>query len=343
MLFEAEKAKAEGMEVFPWERERIADADPKLVAKMETVARQSVDGRLGETGTQIHDLIDKAFKECENDIERIPDWFVDNLPKIRSDIQPAAIRHARHIADMLANFRVNVIATEKQLSVVLRRETEMSPPVIGTMRYDLLGFGLNSLHIVDWKTGFKRRTMTETADSFQAQFGAWLLWQQKEYAEIETVHFWYYETLWGTKSYARFDRTQEHPRLPHLTTDVAIAGRVNSAVDAFLANRKDCWPLPDKCAWCDMIRYCPMANLEAAEIAKDPKGFIDKLVADEALLKRRKKTATEWIKAKGPLEGSKVVFSKKKPAERFTTEFQDKQRARGPARTGEAELDKHFG
>lgn len=241
---------------------------------------------------------------------------------------------------MISNFHVKIVGVEKQLSCVLMAATEKEPAVIATMRYDLLGFGNASLHIVDWKTGFKRRNSSETLDSFQAQFGAWMLWQQPEYAEIETVHFWYYETMWGTKAYARFDRDAEHPRIPHLTTNVAITGRINEAVKAFMLNNQEAWPLPEKCSWCSMIQFCKHANIEAKEIANDPKLFIDSLIVLEELCSRRKKIATEWIKAKGPIVGTKVTYTQKKPTERFTADFVDA--ARGPALTGEEELDGHF-
>jgi hypothetical protein len=334
MLYEALHAEATKYEVFWWEKNRIAGADPKLVEQIKKSASLSINSRLATVGTQIHDLFKRAFKECEGDMEKVPEWLAENLRTVRPDLNPMAIRHARHMADMMANFHVVPIGCEKQLSVLVR------PDLVLAMRYDLLAWGQNSLHIIDWKTGFKRRTSTEVLDSFQAQFGTWMLWQQKEYAEIETVHFWYYETLWGTKAYARFDRDAEHPRLPHLTTNVAITGRVNETVKAFLDNNQECWPLPDKCCWCDMIQFCKLASIEVKQIADDPKLFIDNLVVLDELCARKRKTATEWIKAKGPIEGTKVTYSRKQPSERFTGEFVD--RARGPVMTGEDELNGHF-
>lgn len=340
MLFEALRAKATKYEVFFWEKERIANADPKLIEQMQKVATLSSDAKLQTIGTQIHDLFKQAFTECEGNAEKIGEWLAEHLRLLRPDIQPMAIRHARHMADMIINFHVTPLGVEKQLSVVVLPASGDKPEVIVTMCLDLLGWGTNSLHILDWKTGFKRRTSTETADSFQAQFGSWMLWQQKEYVEIETVHFWYYETLWGSKAYARFDRDNEHPRIPHLTTNVAITGRINEAVKAFMTDNRECWPLPEKCCWCDMIAFCKLANIEAKEIANDPKAFIDNLIVLEELCARRKKAATDWIKAKGPIDGTKVTYTRKKPSERFTADFVEL--ARGPALTGDDELDGHF-
>ena len=344
MLWDALKAQANGLEVFFWESDRIKDADPKLIEMMKAVALQSTDSRLRESGSEIHDLLKRAFDECKNDINIVPEWFVDNLPKIKPNITPMAIRHARHAADMISEYHVNLIALEHQVSLVIIPETETTPAVIVTSRLDLLGAGKDNLnlHVMDWKTGFKRMTNQETAESFQAEFNSWLLFQQELYKEINTIHWWYFETMWGTKAYARFDRNEEHPRLPGLTTEVAIQGRVMSAVDLFLKNCKDAWPLPYSCSWCDMIRFCSLANMDAKEISDDPKFYVDRLVVTTALLKRRKAAATAWIKAKGPLVGTKVAYTKKIPQVKFSAGFEDLAKPKGPAKTGDASIDSHF-
>jgi len=342
MLWEALKAGATGLEVFPWEAERIKDTDPKLVEAMKSVILQSTDSRLCECGTEIHELLKKAFEECKNNLDIIPEWIVDNLPKIKPNISSMARRHARHAADMISEYHIDLIALEHQVSLVVYPETATTPAVIVTMKYDLLGSGKGNLHVMDWKTGFKRRTNQEAAESFQAEFGAWLLFQQEPYKEINTLHWWYFETMWGTKAYARFDRLEEHPRLPGLTTEKAIQGRVLSAVDLFLKNCKDAWPLPYTCSWCEMIRFCPLGNMDAKEIANDPKAYVDRMVVVRAWLKRQTATATAWIKAKGPLVGTKVAFTQKIPQERFSAGFEDLAKPKGPAKTGDESIDSHF-
>ena len=341
MIFESLKAEASGLEMFFWEKERITNADTALIERMKKSALYSTTNKACDIGTEIHSLIEQAFKACNNDLEVIPQWFVDNLPTIRPDIQPLAIQHARHVADTLANFHVNLLGIEQQLSIVFLPETPMRPAIIVTMRYDLLGSGIKSLHIADFKTGFKRRTNSETADSFQAQFGAWLLWQQPEYKEVLKVHFWFYESLWGTKAYACFDRDEEHPRLPGLTTQQAIQGRVKETVELFIRNNQEAWPTEDKCCWCGMLPFCKLADMEAKTIADDPKLYVDKMVVLDEMLGRMKKAATAWVKAKGAITGSKVIFTKKNPTERFTTCFEDKNKPT-VATTGDEELDSHF-
>lgn len=341
ILWDALKAKTEGYEIFDWEVERVTGADPVLIEKMQKVIDQSVDSKLAECGTQIHDLIDKAFNECKNDINLVPEWFVDNLPKIQPNIQPIALRHARHIADMISEYHVNIIGLEQQISLVIIPKTKTTPAVIATTRIDLLGSGKGNLHVVDWKTGFKRRSNSEAAESFQAGFIALLLFSQKEYKDINTIHFWHYETQWGTKAYVRFDRNEEHPRLPGLTTEVALKSRTTEAVNLFMKNSKDVWPLPDTCCWCDMIQFCPYASMGSKEIADDPKVFVDSLVVLTALVKARKQAATAYIKSHGAIEGTKVVFAKTIPQDKFTGGFQDKNKPKSGV-TGKENLDSHF-
>lgn len=325
ILWDCLKAIDEGMQLFPWEQVILDAADPALIAEMRKHIKQSTDGRLAECGIQIHDLIDKAFEECKNDIHQVPQWFVDNLPSIKPNIQPMAIKHARHVGDMIAEYHVALIGLELQISHDIVDETKDSPKITVTTRIDLLGSGKENLHVVDWKTGFKQRTNTEALDSFQAGFIAFILFKQKEYAEVNTIHFWYYETMFGTKAYARFDRNEEHPRLPGLSTELALQGRVLEAVKLFLGDCREPWPLPDACAWCDVIRFCPYASMEAKEIADDPTAFVDSLVALQQLCSRRKKALTTYLKGHGPVEGTKMVFDQKKPSGKFLTEFRDKE------------------
>ena len=322
MLHDALRAEAIGKAVFPWEAERIKDAPAELVDSLRKVALCGTKGELCEVGIHIHDIIDQAFKACENDLEKIPDWISDNIPRIRPDIQPDAIRAGRFIADQIADFHVPIIGVEKQIDFVLFPAVGSRPEVRVTMRVDLYGQGLNqSLHIWDWKSGYKQRTNSEAVDSFQGQCGAFIMWQQPAYKDVDIVHWWYLETRFGSRAYAKFDRRNEHPRLPHLTQQVAFGVRIEEAARMFLENRRDCWPLETKCCQCDFVRFCKLRHIDAAEIGDDPKLFIDKLASDIADVTRRKKAATAWVKEHGAIEGTACTYTRKPPTNRFTCEM----------------------
>jgi hypothetical protein len=273
-------------------------------------------------------------------LQIVPGWFVDNLPTLKPHVQAMAIRHARHVADMLADYHVSIIGSEMPIKMEIIAETETTPAIIGFTMIDLLGSGKENLHVHDWKTGFKRRSNSETLDSFQARFIAELLFC--EYQEVNTVHFWYMETMFGTKSYAKFERNEEHPRLPGLTTEVALKGQIKEAALIFQSGCKDACPMPESCLWCDMIYFCEHASMDAKEIADDPKEFVDGLIVLQQLCTKRKKAATIWIKGHGPIVGTKMTYGQKKPSNKFTADFQSNIQPKGPVETGNAELDGMF-
>jgi hypothetical protein len=342
VIFDALKAKETGYEVHDWEQKILDSAPPELIERMTKVAKQSTMGRLAECGIEIHKLIDRALEECANDLQIVPGWFVDNLPTIKPNISAMAERHARHVADMMADYHVSIIGSEMQISMVIIDETETTPAIIGTTCIDLLGSGKGNLHVADWKTGFKRRSNSETLDSFQARFICLLLFCQPEYAEVHTIHFWYYETMFGTKSYARFDRNEEHPRLPGLSTEVALKGQAKEAALVFQSGCKDAWPMPESCDWCDVIRFCPYASMDVKEIADNPKDYVDRLIVLQALCTRMKKAATGYCKGHGPIVGTKSTYAMKQPSNKFTCGIESNEKPLGPVETGNSDLDSHF-
>lgn len=336
MLLEAMRAKVAKHEVFPWEQEMLETAETDLIVDLGELARASQDSVLCEVGIELHALIQRAFKETEGDLEAVPEWFVDNLPKVRPDFQPEALVAGRHVADMLSNLHIGGILIEKQLDWCVRPPCKEHGGIVVTQCLDLYGQGLQrSIHVVDYKTGRKQRTNTDAQDSMQAETGAYLIWQQPEYAEVDVIHWWFYETRFGTKAYAKFERNAEHPRLPHLTTEKAIRERIQSAVQLFLDESRECWPEEKKCAYCDVISLCPNAHMNAKEVADDPKGFVDNLVVMIEYVKRKKTALTKYLRGHGTVAGSKVVFGKKAPSTDFRTEF------RAPDRDMKPVDDKH--
>jgi hypothetical protein len=350
-LLEALIAQAKGEKLFDWEVKRLAEADPKLIESLTPYVLCGMRNLICETGTEIHKIIDEAFETCKGDLEQIPSWIEDELPKCRPDLQPEVIVAGRHICDILADLHIKVLGTEVQMDFELFPETASRPAVIVTQAFDLIGQGIESLHILDWKTGHKRRTNSEAYDSFQGQCGALLCWKQKEYADVRKIYWWYHETRFGTRAFARFERDEYHPRLPHLTQEVAFEHRLEEAAKLLIADCRECWPLDTKCCWCDAIRWCPLAHADAKDIATDPKFFVDKLIVDSESVTKRRKAALEWLKAKGPIVGTKAVFKQKTPQSRFTGELEEIQtgkdysktvRVETPASTGDSTIDSFF-
>jgi len=350
ILFEAIKAASTGVKVFPWEEARVIAAKPELVEKMKSYTRCGMTSELCQTGIEVHLVIEKAFAECEGNLEIIPDWIVENIPKCRPDIQPHVIVAARHVCDMLADLHVRVIGTEQQMEWALFPEIGLRPAVVATQCLDILAEGLNqSLHSWDWKSGYKRWTNSQAWASFQGQCGALMMW--KSYPDVETIHWWYKCTRDGNTAYARYDRNKEHPRLPGLTQEVAFEARVKEAAKLLLNDNRECRPTEQKCLWCDFVIFCREAHIAAKEIADNPSLFIDRLMVDMMSVKRRKGQARAWVQAKGAIEGKDVVFCQKPPSKTFSCAMMDKEAAEDakkhikktkPEPTGDDEIDSFF-
>ena len=331
-LITAIEADDKGTPITEAQWTRIRAADIKLVARIKALVQDgrdllAVQDALPVCGTIIHKLIEEAFEFCQGDLEQIPDFFAEELPKQRPDLQPEIIRAGRHVADTLANFHTRIIGVEVQIDYIIIPEVpEVRGAIVITTCLDILSQGLaNSIHVHDWKSGYKKRTNSETFDSFQAQDIAFILWQQPEYAEVNTIYFWFEQCRSGTKGYAKFERDAEHPRLPHLTQELQFKTRIMEALRLWQTGCTDAWPEESKCEWCDVIEFCKHANTRAIDIAKDPEAFVDRMIVLKQLLAKDKKTATAYIKKYDKIVGAVGVFEKTPPTTKFNTQIRQRK------------------
>ena len=274
---------------------------------------------LRDVGGESHKLAEECIKTgIDNQTlpEDMADWFVNELPKVRPDIQPQVIRAVKHLAESILRLRPQkIIGVEEQIDWPSDMKAMDGRPFVLTTCLDLLTAGNDSLIVQDWKSGFKKRSNQEARDDFQAQFCAFILFMM--YPECNTVHWFFDETFWGTKSYAKFERHASTIH-PDLTTEMQIKGRIFAALKLWQEDSREAWPEEKKCCWCDAIYVCPHANSQAKEIADDPKMFIDHMTVISELLKRYKKTATDYMKANGPIKGTKMVFEWRQPKQKCT-------------------------
>ncbi len=285
----------------------------KIEYKIETTSL------LRDVGTETHKLAEECIKTGIDDQvlpEDMADWFVNELPKVRPDIQPNVIRAVKHLADAILQLRPHkIIGVEEQIDFPSDLKSKDNRRFVLTTCLDLLTAGNESLIVQDWKSGFKKRSNQETYDDFQAQFGAFVLWQM--YPDLDTIHWFFDETFWGTKSYARFERNASTIH-PDLTTEMQFKGRIFSALRLWQEDSREAWPEEKKCCWCDAIYHCPHAQEEAKDCAKDPKAFIDHMTVLTELLKRYKATAVDYMKSHGPIKGTNMVFEWRQPNQKFT-------------------------
>jgi hypothetical protein len=274
---------------------------------------------LADIGKEVHRIIEETLRtgvEQQIPADELAGWVCEELPKARPDIQPQVIKAAKWVADEIANLAVGrIIGVEHQIDYLSDIKID-GRPVMLTCCLDLLLGGNNSLIVIDWKSGYKKRSNADTQNDFQAQFGAYILW--KMYPEVKTVHWFFMETLWGSKSYARFDRDFELPSLPHLTTELQIQGRIFEALKLWQQKYQDAWPEPKKCMYCDCISKCKYAHAEALDVAIDPTGFMDRFVVLSALVDKYHDEAVAYIRGGKSLKGTKTVFEWRPATQKFT-------------------------
>lgn len=273
-----------------------------------------------------HDLIDEAVKyslEIDGTTQHASEYFLEELLKTRPDLQPDIIKAAKHVAAQLMWVYDQIIGCEIQIDFQLYSERltpkDYGPLVITTCLDLLMSKGSDCLVVWDWKTGYKRRDKATAMTDFQVCYICFILWQN--YPDIEKIEFVFQETRWGSFVRVEFLRNAEHPKLPHLTTEVAFQGRIEEAVKLVLSNSKEAWPEEKKCSWCDVIRECAEANIWSKEIADDPAKYLDAHIIRAAMVKKEKSIISEYVKGGHELVGSACLAQKKKPKDTFTLEF----------------------
>lgn len=287
-----------------------------------------------EIGNIIHKLVEDAYKSVMEtdgwpDLNAMAEYIAEELPKSRPDVQPEVIRQAKWLCDQLLNLRGTVVDFEHQIEYLHPTVKIDGHPAMLTTCLDVILAGNKSLIICDWKTGFKRRNNQDAFDDFQTQFAAYILWQQYKKQDVQTIHFWYNETLWGSKAYARLDRDLEDARLPHLTQEMAFKARIDSALQLMAMQCEDAWPDPKKCMWCDCILKCKYSTEIVKDISENPKGFLDNQVVLKALVKKRDDAMVEYLKSGKVLSGSKTIFEWRQPSQKFTPKIYKQEKKDG--------------
>jgi hypothetical protein len=98
-LYDALHAGATSMSLFTWEKELLAKAKPELVSEIKKIALQAKDSKIAECGTEIHALIERAFRACNNDTSQIPEWFRQphETEKLKTVLIPSRASRGRRV------------------------------------------------------------------------------------------------------------------------------------------------------------------------------------------------------------------------------------------------------
>lgn len=319
-------------------------------SRLEQENPSETDDPLPVAGTIIHELVEETFEFCQDSQESsdMADYFMNELPKARPDLQPEVIQGAKGlIRDLLHINPSSIIAWEKQLEHAVLPATPTRGRIVVTQCLDLLMYGFgDELIIWDWKSGFKERTKQDAWNDMQAQCGAWLIWKNYDGEQVDAggvvlpkmdnVKFVFKETRKGRSVEADYIRDKAPYALPDITHEMQIEARINTAIRLHMTGCDDAWPSEKKCLWCSHVRECKHANLEAKSLADNPNDYVKQYEVIEALYKQMKKTLADYLKAGNVLIDDSpggLTAQKKIPAERFTLEVVETQKSERKTKT----------
>lgn len=267
---------------------------------------------LKETGNLEHDIIKLAIESCDRDLQEALNFIAEELPKVRPDLQPDVLQAGRTLAYRLRHYTTNgVLHVEDPFTRSILPPTTARGEVLIVTEPDLVlstqqaNIGI----VVDWKSGWWQRTKQQARDDFQTCVVCWTIWAK--YPQWDLIKFIYEETRTNTRAEVWIDKnriiggTQEHP----LTQEDAFEYRILSAVRLRQSGSREAWPTEQKCAMCDVVKWCPAADYEIAELVADQKLYVDKYIAKEAQLNRMHDAIAARIKAGYVVVGSAGEFN----------------------------------
>jgi len=265
---------------------------------------------IAETGEAIHRALGAALNAYmafvdDGEIMRpgqLADEVLTALRGSRPDVQADALDAARHTAWAWAREIGGIHPAN-----ILRfdgGEGERS----GQLAWDLDGLGVRVtseldllvatespqvLREYDYKSGWKRWTVSEVAQAFQFQTHSWLVLQN--YPEIEALEI----RVWDIRrngllypvEFRRRDLGEWHARI------ASAAGEYWQHRNT-VAQDAPVWPGVEKCSICAAAALCDAAK-HAGDVAKDPARFVALMVATEAKLDAMRKLAGEYVDSRG--------------------------------------------
>lgn len=292
--------------------------------------KRPLQTKLPTIGSIEHKLIEEAIEEMRNmGADAMADFYVNELPKMRPDLQPELLLAGKYVARQLLHIRPWMITgCEFQVEYEILPAIKSRGPILITMCLDLVITGMDdTLIVIDWKSGYKKRSNTEAFMSLQAQCAALILWKQENFQHVDKIEFTYQETRWGTWAKAEFNRNKGYGYyLPDLTQEGAFETRLLECVRLILEDNDETWPDPDKCAWCDYSDLCKDCNIAAMDFAQDREAYVKSTIVIEQVLKKRKDMMKTYILEGGKLEFDCVVARKKEPKKTFTLECVGKKK-----------------
>lgn len=268
-------------------------------------------GTAAEIGTQIHDAaslsiqgyIDASDEGTRLSPTEIAGELETNLQSARPDVQ----------SEVMQQFRGSIYPFSRWLQSIdprnilrfdggrgeqtgqLAWDVDWAKARV-TSELDMLHStaSIQELQEVDLKSGWSDWTAERVASSFQFQLHAALVFQHYPDVQILRVSVWSLKRR-GLTSPVEFNRRDK----------LTLETRVNHALMFWAEHRnKDphsapAWPSRDKCRICDAAALCRVADVDIRDAKANPGELLQSIVATEAKLKERIKTASAIVDATG--------------------------------------------
>ena len=274
-------------------------------------------GAAGQIGIEGHRIAEKCLKEAfeqrysGDELQTFADDAIQEIAQSRPDIQPDLIKAAKYLAEQIAHIPIERILTDKdgkpfieyQIDYELCKTRDGRPVKITTCIDLAFSYKPDSIHVHDWKFGWRKYSKDDAETDYQPCHICYILFQM--FPDVHTIHFWYVQPRYGTKAYAVYRRSDEIPSMPHLTTEMMLLSRINSAVQLCVDGVQDAWPEEKKCLWCPVIYKCPFVAKALTGVPITPKELVDMIVVLNVWLKKHESAATEMWRKQGTLHGTK--------------------------------------
>lgn len=231
------------------------------------------------TGSIVHTITKEAINACDFRLQEAADYIEQELPKAlgRLDLQPDVIRAGKYLAQrMRYNAIYQVMLCENQITRSLIPASKHSGEVLVTTAPDLVlaTRDQNTIIVLDYKTGWRKRTKAEARDDFQTCVICWCLFGKYP---VETIHFYYIETRRGSYVDVYIQRSEEDN----------LQARIMEAVRLWQEGCNDAWPSEAKCAICPVIKWCTLAEDACKDLDGEPQLFVDNLIVEQAVIDRK--------------------------------------------------------
>lgn len=243
---------------------------------------------IATVGNEVHEAFGDVVRDwigCEGDLDAggLVESFAGRLRNARPDVQPDVLDAARHAAYPWAYYVRSINPHD-----IMRYDggkNERSGQL--AIDYEDLGIRYTSevdflcsspspevLDETDYKSGYKKHSLDDIANSFQFQSHAALV--LTNYPEVQCLRIRVWNVRMGGPTY-----WVEFPRKRMLEWEC----RIRSAADRYLAHRdvlpqvSEAWPNVDKCPWCPAAIVCPAVGRVDVEKLSDPIAVVDELHA----------------------------------------------------------------